>query len=43
MEDIRYPKQFDCWPIQRRPGQPLKRLVDGYNCYAKTGHTGLNS
>jgi hypothetical protein len=36
MEDVRYPKQFDCRPIggggggrRRRTGRPLKRLLDG--------------
>jgi hypothetical protein len=33
MEDIRYPKQLDYRPIgrrrRRRPGRPLKRLLDG--------------
>jgi hypothetical protein len=40
MEDIRYPKQIlDYRPIgRRRPGRPLKRLLDGYNREAGTGH-----
>jgi len=40
MEDIRHPIQLlDYWPMRRqRPGWPLKRLLDGYNCEAKTGH-----
>jgi len=32
MEDIRYPAQLPHYrPIRRRPGRPLKRLLDGYN------------
>jgi hypothetical protein len=39
MEDIRYPIQLlDYRPIRRRPGRPLKRLLDGYNSKAETGH-----
>jgi len=40
MEDIRYPKQLlDYRRIgRRRPGRPLKELVDGYSSEAETGH-----
>jgi len=41
MEDITYPKQLlDYRPVERqRPGRPLlKRLLDGYNSEAETGH-----
>jgi hypothetical protein len=40
MEDIVYPKYIlDCRPVGRqRPGRPLKRLLDGYNREAETGH-----
>jgi hypothetical protein len=39
MEDIRNPKQLDYQPTGwRRPGQPLNRLLEGYNCEAETGH-----
>jgi hypothetical protein len=39
MEDIRYPEQLlDYRPMGRRPGRPLKRLLDGYNRETETGH-----
>jgi len=40
LEDVRYPKQLlDYRPIERRrPGRPLKRLLDGYSHEAETGH-----
>jgi len=39
MENIRHPKQLlVIRPIGRRPGQPLKRLLDGYSREAETGH-----
>jgi hypothetical protein len=40
MADIRYPEQLlDYRPIGgQRPGWPLKRLLDGYNREAETGH-----
>jgi len=41
MEDVRYPKQaLDYRPIERirRPGPPLKRLLEGHNHEAETGH-----
>jgi hypothetical protein len=39
MENISYPKQLlDYRPIGRRPGRPLKRLLDGYNREAEIGH-----
>jgi len=39
MEDIRFLKQlFDYRPIGRRPGRPLKWLLDGYSGEAETGH-----
>jgi hypothetical protein len=28
---------------RRRPGRPLKRLLDGVNAETETGHPGLNS
>jgi len=39
-EDIRYPElHFECDPMGRRlPGRPLKRLLNGYNHEAETGH-----
>jgi len=40
MEDITYPKQLhDSHPVRkRRPGEPLKRLLDRCSYEAKTGH-----
>jgi len=40
MEDIRHPKQLlDSRLIgRRRPGQLLKRLLDGYNSEAETDY-----
>jgi len=38
MEDIRYPKQLPVLSNRRRPKQLLKRLLDGYNCEAESGH-----
>jgi len=39
MEVITYPELVDYRPIERRrPGRPLKRLLDGYNREAQTGH-----
>jgi hypothetical protein len=40
MEDIGYPEQLlDYRSIdRRRPGRPLKRLLDGYNREAETSH-----
>jgi len=39
LEDIPIPKVLDYRPIGKgRPGQPLKRLLDGYNREAEEGH-----
>jgi hypothetical protein len=40
LEDIRYPKQLlDYRPNgRRRPGRPLKRLLDGYSREAETSN-----
>jgi len=40
MEDIRYREQLSNHrPIgKRKPGRPLKRLLDGYSSEAETGH-----
>jgi hypothetical protein len=39
-ENIRYPKQLLDYRLigRRRPGRPLKRLLDGYSREAETGH-----
>jgi len=38
-EDIKYSKQHPEYrPTGRRPGWPLKRLLDGYRLEAETGH-----
>jgi len=39
-EHITYPKQLlDYRPIgRRRPGRPIKRLLEGHNREAETGH-----
>jgi hypothetical protein len=44
-EDSRLPKQLlNYHPIGiRRPGRPLKRLLDDMTAEAETGHPGLNS
>jgi len=40
MEDIRYTKQLDYWPIERRwPGRPLKGLLEGYCGEIGTDHS----
>jgi len=39
MEDIRYPQQLpDYRCVGRRPGRLLRKLLDGYNREAETGH-----
>jgi len=39
MEEIRCSKQLHgYWPIRRRSGKPLERLLDRYNHEAETGH-----
>jgi len=39
MEDAIYKKQLlEYRPIERRPGRPMKRLLDGYSREAETGH-----
>jgi hypothetical protein len=44
MEDDRLPKQLlNYHPKRRRPGRPLKRLLDDVTAETETGHPGLNS
>jgi hypothetical protein len=45
MEDIRLPKQLLNYQSKgrRRPGRPLKRLLDDMTAETETGHPGLNS
>jgi hypothetical protein len=39
MEDIRFPEQLSIdLSKEKRPGGPLKRLLDGYNREAETDH-----
>jgi len=37
MEDVRNTKQLPDYRSNRRPGRPLKRLLDGYSREAETG------
>jgi hypothetical protein len=44
MEDYRLPEQLLKYRQKgrRRPGQPLKRLLEDVNAETETGHPGLN-
>jgi len=40
MKDVSYPKRLLDYQLigRRRPGRPLKSLLDGYNPEIETGH-----